>query len=124
MVDYKTLRRKRAELITAVREFDKVHPAQKISWTRNEKIAFWINAHNLFTLKLVVDNYPIQPRWYLINYPDNSIMHIPGGRNKKYFKVMGLEYTLREIEKEILMARFRDPKIFFALSYALSLIHI
>ncbi len=118
MVDYKTLRRKRAELITAVREFDKVHPAQKISWTRNEKVAFWINAHNIFTLKLIIDNYPIQPRWYLINYPDNSIMHIVGGRDKRYFKVMGLEYTLREIEREILMARFRDPKIFFALSYA------
>jgi hypothetical protein len=118
LVDYKTLRRKRADLITAVREFDKVHPAQKISWTRNEKVAFWINAHNIFTLKLIVDNYPIQPRWYLINYPDNSIMHIPSGRDRRYFKVMGLEYTLREIEREILMARFRDPKIFFALSYA------
>lgn len=118
LVDYKTLRRKRADLITAVREFDNVHPAQKISWTRNEKVAFWINAHNIFTLKLIVDNYPIQPRWYLINYPDNSIMHIVGGREKRYFKVMGLEYTLREIEREILMERFRDPKIFFALSYA------
>jgi len=118
LVDYKTLRRKRAELIAAVREFDEVHPVQKMSWTDNEKIAFWINAHNIFTLKLIVDNYPIQPRWYLINYPDSSIMQIVGGREKKYFKVMGMEYTLREIEKEILMTRFRDPRIFFALSYA------
>lgn len=117
MVDYKTLRRKRAELIDAAREFDRVHPAEKISWSRNEKIAFWINAHNIFTVKLIVDNYPIQPRWYLINYPDNSIMHIVGGREKKYFKVMGMEYTLREIEREILLERFRDPRIFFALSY-------
>ncbi|MHC5060139.1 MAG: DUF547 domain-containing protein [Planctomycetota bacterium] len=117
-VDYDTLRRKRAELLAAVREFDKVHPAQKISWSRNEKIAFWINAHNIFTLKMVIDNYPIQPRWYLINYPDNSIMHIPGGREKKYFKIMGMEYTLREIEREILIDRFADPRIVFALSYA------
>jgi hypothetical protein len=118
LVDYKMLRRKRAELINAAREFDKVHPAQLMSWSNNEKIAFWINAHNIFTLKLIVDNYPIQPRWYLINYPDSSIMQIVGGRDKKYFKIMGMEYTLREIEKEILMERFKDPRIFFALSYA------
>jgi len=118
LVDYNTLRRKRAELINAVRRFDQVHPAQKMSWTNNEKIAFWINAHNIFTLKLIVDNYPIQPRWYLINYPDSSIMQIVGGRDKKYFNIMGMEYTLREIEKEILMKRFGDPRIFFALSYA------
>ena len=89
-----------------------------MSWSNNEKIAFWINAHNIFTLKLIIDNYPIQPKWYLINYPDSSIMQIVGGREKKYFKIMGMEYTLREIEKEILMKRFRDPRIFFALSYA------
>jgi hypothetical protein len=118
MADYKTLRRKRAELIDAAREFDRVHPAEKMSWSRNEKIAFWINAHNIFTAKLIVDNYPIQPRWYLINYPDSSIMHIVGGREKKYFRVMGMEYTLHEIEREILLERFKDPRIFFALSYA------
>jgi hypothetical protein len=118
LVDYKTLRRKRAEIINAARQFDEVHPAQVMSWSNNEKIAFWINAHNIFTLKLIVDNYPIQPKWYLINYPDSSIMQIVGGREKRYFKVMGMEYTLQEIEKEILMARFGDPRIFFTLSYA------
>ena len=117
-VAYDILRRKRAELIEVAREFNKVHPAEKMSWSRNEKIAFWINAHNIFTLRLIVDNYPIQPRWYLINYPDSSIMQLPGGRTKKYFKVMGMEYTLREIEREILLERFGDPRIFFTLSYA------
>ena len=118
LVDYKTLRRKRAQLIDAARKFDQVHPAQLISWSDNEKIAFWINAHNIFTLKLIIDNYPIEPRWYLINYPDSSIMQIVGGRDKTFFRIIGMEYTLREIEKEILMARFDNPKICFALSYA------
>ena len=118
LVDYKTLRRKRAQLIDAARKFDQVHPAQLMSWSDNEKISFWINAHNIFTLKLIIDNYPIEPRWYLINYPDSSIMQIVGGRDKTFFRIIGMEYTLREIEKEILMARFDNPKICFALSYA------
>lgn len=117
-VDYQTLRRKRADLIPLLRKLNDLHPAEIMSWSRKEKMAFWINAHNIFTLKLIVDNYPIKPRWYLINYPDSSIMQIPGRREKRYFKVMGMEYTLPEIEREILLKRFDDMRICFTLSYA------
>ncbi|HEG42957.1 MAG TPA: DUF547 domain-containing protein [Phycisphaerales bacterium] len=117
-VDYRMLRRKRAILATIVREIDEVHPAEKISWSRSEKMAFWINTYNIMTLKLIIDEYPIQPVWYMFTYPDNSIIQIPGAWNKKYFKVMGLEYTLREIKDGLLMARFNDPRVCFALSFA------
>ena len=117
-VDYRSLRRKRAELLPIFRELKQLHPAEMLSWSKEEKIAFWINTHNIFTIKLVVDNYPIKPKWYMIIFPDNSIIHIPGGRNKKYFEVMGLEYTLEEIEKEVLMDRSKEPLIAFGLSYA------
>ncbi|MBN1457561.1 MAG: DUF547 domain-containing protein [Sedimentisphaerales bacterium] len=117
-VDYRNLRKKRAELLPILRELKQLHPAEMLSWSKEEKIAFWINTHNIFTIKLVIDNYPIKPKWYMIIFPDNSIIHIPGGRNKKYFEVMGLEYTLEEIEKEALMNRFKEPLIAFGLSYA------
>jgi hypothetical protein len=29
-------------------------------WSRNERLAFWINAYNAYTVKLIVDHYPIQ----------------------------------------------------------------
>ena len=117
-VDYKTLRRKRAKLIAATRAFDNIDPTEYKSWSPNGKIAFWINAYNILTLKLVVDNYPIKPVWYRITYPPNSIIHITGAWTKHYFNVMGIEYTLREIEREILMAGFKDPRICFTFSYA------
>ena len=28
-------------------------------WTREQRLAFWINAYNIFTLKAVVDHYPL-----------------------------------------------------------------
>jgi len=119
MVDYRTLRRKRNELYKIVKEFDNIHPADYMAWSREEKIAMWINAYNVFTLKLIIDNYPIQPVWYMkIMYPENSIMHILGAWKKKYFNIMGIEYTLNEIEREILLNRFEDPRICFTLSYA------
>lgn len=117
-VDYRTLRRKRAILATIVREIDDIHPAMILSWSRPEKMAFWINTYNIMTLKLIIDEYPIQPVWYMFFYPDNSIMQIPGAWTMKYFKVMGMEYTLSEIKDGILMARFRDPRVCFALSFA------
>ncbi len=117
-VDYYNLRRKRSKLIAATRAFSEIDPVEYFQWSDNEKIAFWINAYNILTLSLVVENYPIKPLWWRITYPPNSIIHIPGAWTKKYFDVMGIEYTLREIEREILMARFKDPRICFTFSYA------
>ncbi len=117
-VDYKKLRRKRSKLIATTRAFANIDPREYFLWSRNEKIAFWINAYNMLTLNLVIENYPIKPLWWQITYPPNSIIHIRGAWTKKYFDVMGIEYTLREIEREILMARFKDPRICFTFSYA------
>jgi len=118
MVDYWNLRKKRIELITLARELDNLHPAEYLSWPDKEKIAFWINAYNAFTLKLIIDNYPIEPLFYMFMYPDNSIRQIKGPWRKHFFNVMGLQYTLREIESEILLQKFEDPRVCFALSYA------
>jgi hypothetical protein len=118
-VDYKTLRAKRRKLIAATRAFSNIDPREYFPWSRNEKIAFWINAYNVLTLKVVIDNYPIKHHPIkILLYPKNSIIHINGVWTKKYFDVMGIEYTLREIEREILMARFKDPRICFTFSYA------
>ena len=118
LVDYQNLRRRRVELKPIEKQLNNIHPAKYISWSENERIAFWINNYNIFTLKLIVDNYPIDPfiRWPI--YPKNSIMQIRGPWTKHYYKVMGLEYTLREIEKDMLMDKFGDPRICFALSLA------
>ncbi len=53
----------------------------------------------------------------LLFYPPNSVMHIRGLRDEMYFMVMGIQYTLDEIEREALLARFEDPRICFAVNY-------
>jgi len=30
----------------------------KDNWKREEVLAYWINAYNAFTIKLIIDNYP------------------------------------------------------------------
>ena len=117
-VNYAKLRRKRSDLFNAVRVIQQVEPLEYLQWTDDEKVAFWINAYNIFTLKLVIDNYPIEARWYMILYPANCIMQIPKGRQKLFFDIIGLEYSIREIEFEMLLDRFEDLRVIFALTYA------
>ena len=118
LVNYSKLRRFRLELNNAAEKLANLKPEVYITWSQNEKIAFWINAYNICTLKGIIDNYPIKPsRFMLLFYPANSVMHIRGLRNETYFMIMGIQYTLEEIEKDILLGRFEEPRTCFAVSY-------
>ncbi|MBN1127309.1 MAG: DUF547 domain-containing protein [Sedimentisphaerales bacterium] len=117
-VDYFALRRLRRELLEASKDLESVDRDQYEKWTKEEKVAFWINIHNLCTLRLVIDNYPIKPRWpFNLMYP-NGIMQIPSARTKVYFQLMEQEYSLSEIERDILLRQFGEPRYLFSLSHA------
>ncbi|MDD5011541.1 MAG: DUF547 domain-containing protein [Phycisphaerae bacterium] len=117
-VNYAKLRRYRIQLNQIVVKLADIKPEVYITWSRNEKIAFWLNTYNICTLKGIIDNYPISPsRVMLLFYPADSVMHIRGMRNEIYFMIMGIQYTLDEIERDILLARFDEPRICFAVSY-------
>ena len=121
MVDYKGLRRKRLEQRSLLQEFNKLDPGEYESWTNEDKIAFWINAYNLQKLRVVTDNYPIQPssRILTIFYRGtNSIRHIEEKNTGHKFLVMDEEFTFATIEKRFFRSEFDDPRVFFAISSA------
>ena len=121
MVDYKGLRRKRLELRAVLQEFNKLDRREYESWSREEKIAFWINVYNLQKLRIITDNYPIKPssRILIIFYRGtNSIRHIEEKITEYKFLVMDEEFTFSAIEKRFFRGEFDDPKIFFAISSA------
>ncbi len=118
MMNYSKLRRHRAVLNAMMNKLATLEPQVFITWSRNEKIAFWLNAYNVCTLKGIIDEYPISPsRFMLLFYPADSVMHIRGLRDEMFFLIMGIQYTLEEIESEALLARFEDPRICFAVNY-------
>jgi hypothetical protein len=80
--------------------------------SRNEQVAFWINAYNAFVLQTVIDHYPIHAR--TSEYPAQSIRQIPGAFERLTHRAAGRTVTLDQIEQTIL-AGFDDPRIFFAL---------
>lgn len=117
-VDYFTLKRRRWDVLTAQEELKNLNPAVLMSLTRDQRIAFWINTYNFCTISLILNEYPIEPKWYMIIYPDNSIMQITGAWTKVFFEIQQLEYNLTEIEQDFLLKRYNDPRICFALSNA------
>jgi len=117
-VDYYELRRKRRDLLRVRKTFESITLADYERWLPAEKAAFWINAHNVYALWLVVDNYPIKPRWpFSLMYP-NGIMQIPGARTKVYYRLVEREYTLGEMERDRLLKQFGDVRHMLALSHA------
>ncbi len=78
-------------------------------WSRNQKMAYWINAYNAYTVKLIVDNYPVK-----------SILDLHGGKawDHSWIKLGDKTYTLNDIEHKILRPQFKDPRIHFAVNCA------
>jgi hypothetical protein len=84
--------------------------AEKMS--REEQIAFWLNAYNALVLRTVIDHYPIAGR--APEYPPKSIRQIPGAFERLQHRVAGRSVTLDQIEKDILSG-YHEPRVYFAL---------
>lgn len=116
-VDYGRLLAQRGQLDDVVRHFDAVDAGTLESWPREEQLAFWINAYNVFTLKAIVDHYPIQGSWFSW-YPRSSIRQIDGVWDQLPWRAAGRRVTLDQIEHEILRPTFAEPRIHFAINCA------
>ena len=83
--------------------------APKKDWSKNEKLAYWINLYNAATVSLIASNYPT-----------SSITKLSGGKpwDKKFVKSGDKVYSLNQIENEIVRPGFKDPRIHAALNCA------
>ena len=76
------------------------------SWSKQEKLAYWINAYNAMTIDLIIRNQPI-----------NSIKDIKNPWKQSLWKLGEAMYNLDEIEHQILR-KMDDPRIHFAINCA------
>lgn len=88
------------------------NPPEK-SWSAADKEAYWINAYNAFTVKLIIDHYPVKSIKDI--GPKHQIVRINTPWQKKFFKIGGKRFKLDKIENQILRKDFNDPRIHFAI---------
>lgn len=74
------------------------------TWPRNERLAFWINTYNAFTVKLMLDHPTVK-----------SIKDIDGPWKKKFFSIGGEQMNLDQVEHAELREKLGDERIHFAI---------
>jgi hypothetical protein len=110
-VYYRALQLERSRLDRYVSSLN-VPEATYAAWSREQQMAFWVNAYNAFVLRTVIDHYPIRGK--SAQYPANSIRQIPGAFEKTKHAAAGRSVTLDEIEKQVLPP-FKEPRLLLAL---------
>ena len=116
IVNYTGLKADRKGLDAFVSSLAALDPEVFGKWSDKEKIAFWINAYNALTLRVIIDNYPIKASFFsALRFPQNSIRQIKGVWDEIQFPVMGRNMTLDNIEHDTLRSQFDEPRIHVAL---------
>jgi hypothetical protein len=82
------------------------NPTPTDTWTKQDKLAYWMNAYNAMTLDLILRNYPI-----------NSIKDLKKPWDQRLWKLGEKWYTLNEIEHQILR-KMDEPRIHFGINCA------
>ena len=111
-VDYKGFLKDEGTLKEYLTALSNHHPDK--SWKKEDRLAFWINAYNAFTVKLILDNYPVSS----IKDIGGSIYRINTAWDIKFIKIGDETYDLNNIEHGIIRDEFEEPRIHFALNCA------
>ena len=83
------------------------------SWARNEQMAYWINAYNAFTIKLITKYYPVKSIKDIGSKIQIPFVNTPW--DVKFISIGKDRLDLNNIEHGILRRRFDDPRIHMAL---------
>lgn len=109
LVYYRALKQERLRLDVYV---DQIAAVDVERLSRNEQMAFWLNAYDALVLQTVIDHYPIEGK--ASDYPPHSIRQISGAFERRTHRVANRMITLDQIEQSVL-AGFGDPRVFFAI---------
>lgn len=80
--------------------------APETNWSKNKKMAFYINLYNAATVQLIINHYPIK-----------SIKDIKKPWKKRRIQLGNKKHSLGDIEHNILR-KMNEPKIHFAINCA------
>lgn len=108
-VDYIGLRKNRAILDIYLKHLENTIPGKK--WSSDKSKAFWINVYNAYTIKLILDSYPLK-KITDIKRKGRNAWKIP------FAKVGNESYSLDYIEHKILRRWHDDPRIHVGINAA------
>lgn len=113
-VRYAEFAKDRAALKVYLDALSGVAEADFKGWSKPQQMAFLINAYNAFTVELILANYPVKS----IKDIGNDLFS--NRWKKKFFRLLGQESYLDQIEHEILRkpGSYNEPRVHFAVNCA------
>ena len=108
-VDYQSLKNNETLLDNYLAYIQNNEPTKE--WSSNKKKAFWINTYNAYTIKIILNNYPLKSIRD-IKIDGETAWKIP------FVKIGQKRYTLDQIEHKILRKKFNDPRIHVGINCA------
>lgn len=110
--NYKGFAADRAELKQVLDSLSAVTQAQFNSWSKEQQMAFLINAYNAFTIEII-----------LTKYPDLKSIKELGSFNRgpwknEFFTLLGAKRHLDWIEHEQLRPKYAEPRVHVAVNCA------
>ena len=111
-VDYGGMKERGQPALDAyLRALESVRPAEYAGFTREQRLAFWVNAYNAYTVRLILNHYPLKSV--------RKIGFLPLAAFRERFiplKAVGDEVmSLNDIEHTHLREKLKDPRIHFAI---------
>ena len=108
-VDYAALKKNPGELDRYVETLVATSPANRpdLFPTREDRLAYWLNAYNGFVLQAVAARYPVK------SVRDLGFLY--GFFWRRKFVAGGQRMTLNHLEDQLIRKQFRDPRIHFVL---------
>lgn len=101
-VNYQNLKENKAELDSYIKTLQEGYASIKTA-SKNQKIAYWINAYNALTIDLILRNYPLK-----------SIKNIKNPWDQHLWQLGDKWLSLNDIEHKILR-KMDEPRIHFAI---------
>jgi Protein of unknown function, DUF547 len=107
-VHYSELKGHRQALDTYLDQVASVPEAEFKQWNEQQQLAFLINVYNAFTLRLIVDHYPVK------SIKDTGTL-LHGPWEQPIVQLFGTTTTLDFIEHTLLRKNYNEPRIHLAI---------
>lgn len=111
-VNYEGFIKDSLQLNNYLQQIESNYPNEK-NWSREQILAYWINAYNAYTVQIVIRNYPVAS----IKDIKPGVAFLNSVWDIKFITIEGEQLDLNNIEHNILR-KMNEPRIHFAVNCA------
>jgi hypothetical protein len=110
-INYLKIKKNSVSLENYLKSLSSVSKKEFKKFSKDEQLAFLINAYNAFTIKIIIDNYPVKSIKDIGSFFTNTW-------KMKFFTLLEEKSHLDNIEHNLIRKQFNEPRIHFAVNCA------